>query len=126
MTLFATHINPTVDAGIIFLSSVVSVTLILDLEPSVPLVITGATQAGVGTWTKAGKTGKAGKTANASAEGCVDLSSGFDVNAGAQGSFLGLSDESTQATLFTKDSELFLVCARARGCRCSGAVGSGG
>ena len=123
MTLFATHINPTVDAGIIFLSSVVSVTLILDLEPSVPLVITGATQAGVATWTKAGK---AGKTANASAEGCVDLSSGFDVNAGTQEPLLGLSDESTQVTLFTKDSELFLVCARARGCRCSGAVGSGG
>lgn len=101
------HIIPTVDVGINFLGSVASATVFLDLDASATLDITGAAQASAGASTKSGK------AASASAQGCVDLSSGLDVNAGAQGSFFGLFDKSTQVTLFSKDFELFQKCFNA-------------
>ncbi|KAK1226351.1 hypothetical protein PQX77_010678 [Marasmius sp. AFHP31] len=42
--------------------------------------------------------------------GCIDVGSGFDVNAGADASFFGLFDKSTKVNLFTKKFELFKKC----------------
>ena len=42
--------------------------------------------------------------------GCIDVSSGFDVNAGAEGNLFGLFDASTKVTLFSKKFDLFKVC----------------
>jgi hypothetical protein len=42
--------------------------------------------------------------------GCIDVSSGFDVNAGAESGLLGLFDASTKVTLFSQKFDLFNVC----------------
>ncbi|KAL0065776.1 hypothetical protein AAF712_007264 [Marasmius tenuissimus] len=42
--------------------------------------------------------------------GCIDVGSGFDVNAGADASFFGLFDKSTKVNLFTKKFQLFKKC----------------
>lgn len=42
-------------------------------------------------------------------QGCVDISTGFDVNAGANANFFGLFDAGTQLTLFNKTFDLFSV-----------------
>jgi hypothetical protein len=50
-------------------------------------------------------------TTNTSASfgGCVDVSAGLDVNAGADASFFGLFDAQTKVNLFTKKFDLFKV-----------------
>ncbi|KIK63273.1 hypothetical protein GYMLUDRAFT_40982 [Collybiopsis luxurians FD-317 M1] len=42
--------------------------------------------------------------------GCVEIDTGLSVNAGAQGSFFGLFDASTQVPLFSKEFVLFKKC----------------
>jgi len=51
-------------------------------------------------------------TTNTSASfgGCVDVSAGLDVNAGADASFFGLFDAQTKVNLFTKKFDLFKKC----------------
>ncbi|KDQ51373.1 hypothetical protein JAAARDRAFT_41224 [Jaapia argillacea MUCL 33604] len=45
-----------------------------------------------------------------SVNGCVDVQSALNVNAGAQGTFLGLFDASTQVPLFSKTFDIFKKC----------------
>ena len=49
------------------------------------------------------------KNASAQVGGCVDVNGGVSVNAGAEGSFFGLFDDSTQVSLFSKDFDFFKV-----------------
>lgn len=42
--------------------------------------------------------------------GCVNVGTSFDVNAGAQGSFFNIFNDSTQVTLFSKQFTLFNQC----------------
>lgn len=43
------------------------------------------------------------------ANGCVDLQGGLDVNAGADASFFSFFDKSTKISLFSKKFQLFKV-----------------
>jgi len=43
--------------------------------------------------------------------GCFEVLAGLDVNAGAEGSLFDIFDDSTQVTLFSKEFQLFQVCA---------------
>ncbi|KAF8877432.1 hypothetical protein BD779DRAFT_1677327 [Infundibulicybe gibba] len=49
-------------------------------------------------------------SASASFGGCFEIKAELNVNAGADGAFLGLFDPSTQVTLFNKEFELFKDC----------------
>jgi hypothetical protein len=44
-----------------------------------------------------------------SVDGCIDIGAGFDVNAGAEGSFFSIFNAQTQVTLFSKKFDLFKV-----------------
>lgn len=54
-------------------------------------------------------TSSASGDASGSFGGCFEIKTGLDVNAGAEGSFFGLFDTSTQVSLFNKEFELFKV-----------------
>lgn len=95
----AAHIIPSLEFGIEFFRDILSATVFLDLDTFAELELTGTAQADQGA-----------SPASASAQACVDLSTGFAVNAGARGSFPGLFDDSTHVTLFNKDFELFKKC----------------
>lgn len=45
----------------------------------------------------------------ASFDGCVDLTAGLDISAGASGSFFGIFDKSTSVDLFNKQFQIFQV-----------------
>lgn len=75
--------------GIDALDGVASATIFLDLDASATLQLQGNVQG--------------------TAEGCVDLSTGLAVNAGAQGNFFDLFDDSTQVALFNRDFDIFNV-----------------
>ena len=94
---------PQLEFGIEFFRDILSATVFLDLDTFAELELTGTAQADQGA-----------SPASASAQACVDLSTGFAVNAGARGSFPGLFDDSTHVTLFNKDFELFKVCDHSR------------
>lgn len=95
----AAHIIPSLEFGIEFFRDILSATVFLDLDTFAELDLTGTAQADQGA-----------SPATASAQACVDLSTGFAVNAGARGSFPALFDDSTHVTLFNKDFELFKRC----------------
>ncbi|ETW82123.1 hypothetical protein HETIRDRAFT_236542, partial [Heterobasidion irregulare TC 32-1] len=85
----AAHIIPSLEFGVGFFHDILSATVFLDLDTFAELELTGTAQADQGP-----------SPATASVEACVDLSTGFAVNAGARGSFPGLFDDSTHVTLF--------------------------
>ncbi|KAK7457178.1 hypothetical protein VKT23_010477 [Stygiomarasmius scandens] len=100
----AAHLIPTVDLGISALGGIAQATVFLDLDASVSttLSLNASAVASVST--------DGDKSASAGVEGCVDVGAGFDVNAGADGSFFGLFDQTTQVTLFSKKFEIFKKC----------------
>jgi len=59
--------------------------------------------------TTANTTTDGDSSASASVDGCVDVGAELDVNAGADGSFFGLFDKTTQVNLLSKKFELFKV-----------------
>ncbi|KAL0946002.1 hypothetical protein HGRIS_012278 [Hohenbuehelia grisea] len=50
------------------------------------------------------------RSASASVDGCVEVTAGFDVRAGADASFFGLFNTGTQVSLFSKKFEVFKKC----------------
>ena len=54
--------------------------------------------------------GQSNPDVEASVEGCVDVKGEVSINAGAEGSFLNLFDDSTKVELFSKSFDFFQVC----------------
>ncbi|KAK7457234.1 hypothetical protein VKT23_010536 [Stygiomarasmius scandens] len=100
----AAHLIPTIDLGVSALGGIAEATVFLDLDASV------STTLSLNAGAVASVTTDGDKSASADVEGCVDVGAGFDVNAGADGSFFGLFDKSTQINLFSKKFELFKKC----------------
>ncbi|KAK7457177.1 hypothetical protein VKT23_010476 [Stygiomarasmius scandens] len=104
MTITA-HLIPTIDIGVSALSGAAEATIFLDLDASVSTTLSlnaGATASNTST--------DGGSGASASVDGCVDVGAELDVNAGADSSFFGLFDKTTQVNLFSKKFELFKKC----------------
>ncbi|KAL6305714.1 hypothetical protein BKA93DRAFT_211137 [Sparassis latifolia] len=97
-TTLTAHLIPTVAFGINALSGVAQATVDLDLDASVTLDLD--LQASMSSNTTGNTTGSA-------FGGSVNITSEFDVNAGADASFLAFFDKSTTVTLFSKTFELF-------------------
>ncbi|THU98962.1 hypothetical protein K435DRAFT_828282 [Dendrothele bispora CBS 962.96] len=100
----AAHLIPTIDLGVSALGGIAEATIFLDLDASV------STTLSLNAGAVASVTTDGDKSASADVNGCVDVGAGFDVNAGADGSFFGLFDKTTQINLFSKKFELFKKC----------------
>ncbi|TDL21237.1 hypothetical protein BD410DRAFT_771726 [Rickenella mellea] len=98
------HIIPTVDIGLSALGNLASATIFLNLDSNaiMTLSLNAGSNATINT------NGKA--TAGAGVDGCVDVSGGVSANAGAQGKFLNLFDDTTSVPIFQKNFELFKKC----------------
>ncbi|KAJ7058958.1 hypothetical protein C8F01DRAFT_284946 [Mycena amicta] len=101
------HIIPRIDLGISGLAGLAQATVFLDLDASASMTLSLDANANAGVSTTADP------TASASVKGCIDVAAGFDVNAGADGSFFGIFDKSTQVNLFSKKFDIFNKCAGA-------------
>lgn len=99
------HIIPTVDVGLNFLNGVAQASVFLDLDASAILDLQLDASGNV-----IGGTGKAVAIKDASAGGCVDITGGLNVDAGAQGSFFSFFNEQTKKSLFSKKFELLKKC----------------
>ncbi|KAA1467369.1 hypothetical protein DENSPDRAFT_769071 [Dentipellis sp. KUC8613] len=96
------HLIPKISLGFNVLGKA-GVDAFVDLDASATLSLNGTAQASE-------SVGTVGKSGSASAQGCVDVSSGLDVNIGVEGNFFSLFDDSKQVTLFNKDFDLFSKC----------------
>lgn len=101
------HLIPRIDIGISGLGGVAEATVFLDLDASATATLTlnGSANAVAAV---SPSTDNATET-SASFNGCVGVDAGLDVNAGADASFFGIFDQSTQVNLFTKKFDLFDV-----------------
>ncbi|KAI0043323.1 hypothetical protein FA95DRAFT_1609482 [Auriscalpium vulgare] len=100
------HLIPTVDIGITAFGTSASIFLNLDASAKATLNATASASA-------SGSTDASGN-ATASVQGCLDVGATFSINAGAQGSFFGLFDDSTKDALFNKDFDLYSKCLQAQ------------
>jgi hypothetical protein len=107
----AAHLIPRLDVGVSALGGVAAATIFLDLDTSASVTMTLNAAANAGVAVAPDATGAAAVTTSASAsiDGCVNAGAALNVNAGADGSFFGLFDKSTQVNLFTKDFDVFQV-----------------
>ncbi|KAK1222410.1 hypothetical protein PQX77_014743 [Marasmius sp. AFHP31] len=94
------HIIPTLLLGVTALGGTAKANVFLDLDAS----------AGVTLSLDANVTASTDGTKSGSVNGCIDVGSGFDVNAGADASLFGLFDKNTKVNLFTKKFSLFKKC----------------
>lgn len=92
------------EIGITAFEKVASANIFLDLDASAKLGLNGSTSASV--------TGTANSTdvSTTAPQGCVDVTAQLSVNAGADGKFFSLFDESDQVSLFDKTFDIFQVC----------------
>ncbi len=100
----AAHLIPSLAFGIDVLSGAAKATINLDVDASaaVDLSLTAVAEAGIS------KDGS--KSTDASFGGCVDVTTGLAVTAGADASLLSLFDKSTSVDLFNKTFDLFKKC----------------
>ncbi|KAJ3528236.1 hypothetical protein NM688_g8023 [Phlebia brevispora] len=98
------HVIPNIAFGINVLDGLADATVNLDLDTSAKLTL--SLQAGA----ELSKSTNGSSSASGQFSGCVDLSSTLAINAGADGSFLDLFDDSTSVTLFSKTFDLFKKC----------------
>lgn len=99
-------------------------TIGLDVDASAKLSMSLEASAEVSTEVSTnGTTGNTttGSTKSGSVGGCIDLSTGVAVKAGADGNFLSLFDASTSVTLVSKEFDLFNVRSQS----CSSEINSG-
>ncbi|KAA1467373.1 hypothetical protein DENSPDRAFT_238702 [Dentipellis sp. KUC8613] len=101
------HLIPEVSISLNAIGGFASANVFLELDASATLDLTGVDAKATGT------TGTSGSSGSAAAQGCVDISTGINAHAGAQGKFLNLFDQNTQVTIFNKNFELFQVCSAA-------------
>ncbi|KAF8877431.1 hypothetical protein BD779DRAFT_1448538, partial [Infundibulicybe gibba] len=103
------HLIPSLNLGVSALGGTVKseVFVALDASATMQLSLEAQAEAAV-TVNKASKRLLA--PVGASFGGCFEIKAGLNVNAGADASFFGLFDPSTQVTLFNKDFELFKKC----------------
>lgn len=97
------HLIPVIDLGLSALGGLAKATVFLDLDASASLTLT------LDAHSKTVVDGNGNSNTAGSVSGCVDIAGGLDVNAGADASFFGLFDKSTQVTLFSKDFDFFKV-----------------
>ncbi|THU93422.1 hypothetical protein K435DRAFT_191536 [Dendrothele bispora CBS 962.96] len=98
------HLIPTIDLGVSALGGIAEATVFLDFDASI------STNLSLNASAVANVTTQGDNSTSSNVDGCVDIGAGFDVNLGADGSFFGLFDESTQLTLFSKEFELYNKC----------------
>ncbi|TFK84342.1 hypothetical protein K466DRAFT_602089 [Polyporus arcularius HHB13444] len=100
----AAHLIPSLAFGIDVLSGAAKATINLDVDASaaVDLSLTAVAEAGIS------KDGS--KSTDASFGGCVDVTTGLAVTAGADASLLSLFDKNTSVDLFNKTFDLFKKC----------------
>ncbi|KAI0757756.1 hypothetical protein C8Q80DRAFT_1092088 [Daedaleopsis nitida] len=97
----AAHLIPTLAFGVDVLASKATISLDVDASAGLDLSLAAVAKASAAT---------DGKSAGASFGGCVDVTTGLDVRAGADASLLGLFDKSTSVSLFKKTFDLFKKC----------------
>lgn len=102
------HLIPRLDVGVSALGGIASATIFLDLDSSasVTLTMNAAASAALTAAPGAGVT----TSTSTSVDGCIGSGVAINVNAGVQGSFFSLFDQSTKVNLFTKDFEISKVC----------------
>ncbi|RDB30165.1 hypothetical protein Hypma_012365 [Hypsizygus marmoreus] len=103
------HLIPRLDIGVSALGGVAEATVFLDLDTSasVTMTLNAAANAGASVETS---TGDVTSGASGGIDGCVKAGAALNVNAGAEGSFFGIFDKSTQVPLFGKEFEVFQKC----------------
>ncbi|KAI0340900.1 hypothetical protein BDW22DRAFT_1333399 [Trametopsis cervina] len=94
------HIIPTIQFGIDALDGVGKATINLDLDSSAKLALS----------LKGGASATTRRSASGGLSGCLDVSAGLAVNAGADASFFNLFDKSTNVSLFKKSFDVFNKC----------------
>lgn len=99
------HVIPSVNLGVSGIGGLAQATIFLNLDASaiVTLTLNAKAEASVAL------TDVTTTSASAGVDGCVDVGTGFDVNAGADGSFFGIFDKNTKVNLFSKKFDLFKV-----------------
>uniref|UniRef100_A0A0W0EY55 DUF7223 domain-containing protein n=1 Tax=Moniliophthora roreri TaxID=221103 RepID=A0A0W0EY55_MONRR len=98
------HIIPTLQLGVTALGGVAEAVVFVDFDASAAVTLSLEASASVSTnITTPVET-------QASVNGCLDVGTGIDVNAGADASFFGLFDKNTKVNLFTKKFDLFKKC----------------
>lgn len=100
------HLIPRVDLGISGMNGLAKATVFLNLDASATttLSVTG------GASTEVSTSSSDNNGITTSVNGCADVGAGFDVNAGADGSFFGVFDQSASVALFSKKIDIFKKC----------------
>ncbi|KAJ6531427.1 hypothetical protein DFH09DRAFT_933845 [Mycena vulgaris] len=112
----AAHLIPSLNLGVSALGNAVNAQVFLALDTSASLKLSLEASADAQTVINVGgSTSTAPSSAKVSGravtfEGCFEVDAGVNVNVGAEGSFFGLFDKSTKATLFAKNFVIFKVC----------------
>ncbi|RDB30162.1 hypothetical protein Hypma_012361 [Hypsizygus marmoreus] len=97
------HIIPRLDIGINALGGAVTAAVFLDLDASATVVLT----------LNAAASGGSGGTSG-SVTGCVDADAGLNVHAGADASFFGIFDKTTQVSLYSRSFDIYQKCFTAQ------------
>ncbi|KAI0820581.1 hypothetical protein BC628DRAFT_1396212 [Trametes gibbosa] len=99
----AAHLLPSLNFGISAIGGKAKATINVDLDAdaAVDLSLTGGAQASVST---------SGNQASGSFGGCVDITSGLSVKAGADADFFSLFKKGTSVSLFQHTFDLFKKC----------------
>ncbi|KAI5116443.1 hypothetical protein M0805_008630 [Coniferiporia weirii] len=101
-TTLEAHLIPTLNVGLSAFGASATVFLDVDTSATLDLSLEASADGNI-------DTGGA-KSASAEIDGCVDLNGSVSVDVGAEGSFPGLFDASTQTSLFQKDFNFFQKC----------------
>ncbi|PIL27871.1 hypothetical protein GSI_09993 [Ganoderma sinense ZZ0214-1] len=99
------HLKPTVDFGVSILGHTSGIYLDLDASAELDLALTGAATGSV----SAGTNGTSAEATGTGASGCVDISTGLAVDAGADVDLI-IFKAGDDVTLFSKKFELFSKC----------------
>ncbi|OSD05577.1 hypothetical protein PYCCODRAFT_1464936 [Trametes coccinea BRFM310] len=99
----AAHLIPQLAFGLSALGgkTQATISLNLDADAALDLSLTAAAEASTST---------SGNNATASVGGCVDISTGLNVNAGANADFFSLFKKDASVSLFQKNFDLFKKC----------------
>ncbi|KAI0638754.1 hypothetical protein C8Q77DRAFT_1151788 [Trametes polyzona] len=99
----AAHLIPSLAFGVSAIGGKVKATINLDLDADAAVDLSLTAGAKASTSTK-------GKDASAAFGGCVDITSGLNVNAGADADFFSLFKKGTSVPLFSHTFDLFKKC----------------
>lgn len=100
------HVIPRVDLGISGMNGLAKATVFLNLDASATTTfnVTGETSTEVST------SDSDNNGITTAVNGCADVDAEFDVNAGADGSFFGVFNQSASVALFSKKISIFQKC----------------